>query len=249
MNVFLGLYRDLVAILPEKSDEAESSTSIDPQRQTIVFVSGFGAPQRGLRIIKRRLVRDGYNVVLFSLHWQDVTGGVGDMALSLGREILNLKKVVHSSPVHIVAHSAGGIVARFYIQLLGGSHYCETLTTLATPHHGTWLALLGFFSHLAMVGKYLLQLSPRSRTIRKLNEKPIPTDLMMTSIYSTDDWICNAKTARLPRRYENCSNVKSVVVRGLSHSDFLLSKRGYKVIQTSLRGGGKKGDTVAAVNA
>ncbi|MBI1861991.1 MAG: hypothetical protein HYR96_13835 [Deltaproteobacteria bacterium] len=216
----------------------------------MVFVSGFGAPQRGLHIMKRRLLRDGYNVVLFSLHWQDFSGGIPDMARALGREILSLKKLAPSAPIHLVAHSAGGIVARFYVQVLGGSHYCETLTTLATPHHGTWLALLGFLSHLAVLWRCLIQLSPRSRLLRKLNGAPIPSDMRLVSIYSTDDIVCRSGSTRLPLEYAESPNVASFAIGGLSHSDFVLSKKGYQLIRTVLKSWGKglPNDILAAIN-
>jgi triacylglycerol lipase len=44
--------------------------------------------------------------------------------------------------VHIVAHSLGGLVARYYVQRLDGDERVHTLVTLGTPHGGTRLAHL-----------------------------------------------------------------------------------------------------------
>ncbi|SNQ47937.1 putative secreted lipase [Frankia canadensis] len=44
--------------------------------------------------------------------------------------------------VQIVAHSLGGLVARYYVQRLGGDRRVSMLITLATPHGGTRLAEL-----------------------------------------------------------------------------------------------------------
>jgi pimeloyl-ACP methyl ester carboxylesterase len=44
--------------------------------------------------------------------------------------------------VHIVAHSLGGLVARYYVQRLAGDERVHTLVTLGTPHGGTRLAHL-----------------------------------------------------------------------------------------------------------
>jgi len=44
--------------------------------------------------------------------------------------------------VHIVAHSLGGLIARYYVQRLGGDERVHTLVTLGTPHTGTRLAHL-----------------------------------------------------------------------------------------------------------
>lgn len=42
--------------------------------------------------------------------------------------------------VHLVAHSMGGLDARHLISTLGYHRYVETLTTVATPHHGASIA-------------------------------------------------------------------------------------------------------------
>lgn len=72
--------------------------------------------------------------------------------------------------VHIVAHSLGGLVARYYVQRMGGSDTVHTLVTLATPHRGTRLAQL-----LPKVVPYPLvaQLRPGSELLRELDE-PAP---------------------------------------------------------------------------
>ncbi|WP_232303862.1 alpha/beta fold hydrolase [Pseudofrankia sp. DC12] len=44
--------------------------------------------------------------------------------------------------IHIVAHSLGGLVARYYVQRLAGDDRVHTLVTLGTPHGGTRLAHL-----------------------------------------------------------------------------------------------------------
>jgi triacylglycerol lipase len=45
-----------------------------------------------------------------------------------------------TAEVHVVAHSMGGLISRQYLQHLGGHQRCASLTTLATPHHGTLAA-------------------------------------------------------------------------------------------------------------
>lgn len=42
--------------------------------------------------------------------------------------------------IHLVAHSMGGLDARYLISALGMYAHVATLTTIATPHHGTALA-------------------------------------------------------------------------------------------------------------
>ena len=42
--------------------------------------------------------------------------------------------------VNVVAHSMGGLDARWYVGRLGGHRRVASLTTIATPHHGTYAA-------------------------------------------------------------------------------------------------------------
>jgi len=45
-----------------------------------------------------------------------------------------------NGPLHLIAHSMGGVDARFYISHLNGQRKIASLTTLASPHHGSILA-------------------------------------------------------------------------------------------------------------
>jgi triacylglycerol lipase len=65
------------------------------------------------------------------------TGGVDQCARQLREFILR-----HSprDPVHIIAHSMGGLDARYMISRLGMAEYVLTLTTLGTPHRGSSFA-------------------------------------------------------------------------------------------------------------
>lgn len=51
-----------------------------------------------------------------------------------------LDKVAPKDPVHLIAHSMGGLDARYMINRLGASDRVLTLTTLGTPHRGTSFA-------------------------------------------------------------------------------------------------------------
>jgi triacylglycerol lipase len=65
------------------------------------------------------------------------TGGVAKRALQL-KSMLDRR--VGSEPVHIFAHSMGGLDARYMISRLEMAGRVLTLTTLGTPHRGTAFA-------------------------------------------------------------------------------------------------------------
>ena len=69
--------------------------------------------------------------------WLSATAGVEDRAGQLRGFLLQ-----HSphEPVHLLAHSMGGLDARYMISKLGMADYVLTLTTLGTPHRGTAFA-------------------------------------------------------------------------------------------------------------
>ncbi len=61
---------------------------------------------------------------------------------SIRRQSDSLARQLHDEPhpVHIIAHSMGGLVARDYITRLGGHARVHSLTMLSTPHAGSSLA-------------------------------------------------------------------------------------------------------------
>lgn len=47
-----------------------------------------------------------------------------------------------TNPFDIVAFSMGGLVARYYLQRLGGIHRVHRFIAISAPHLGTWIAFL-----------------------------------------------------------------------------------------------------------
>jgi triacylglycerol lipase len=65
------------------------------------------------------------------------TRGIADRALQL-KEFLD--RTAPEEPVHLIAHSMGGLDARYLISRLGMALRVLSLTTLGTPHRGTTFA-------------------------------------------------------------------------------------------------------------
>jgi triacylglycerol lipase len=64
------------------------------------------------------------------------TSGVRERAAALRDQI----RAWTDEPVNLIAHSMGGLDARYLIGHLGMAERVQTLTTVSTPHHGTALA-------------------------------------------------------------------------------------------------------------
>jgi triacylglycerol lipase len=84
--------------------------------------------------IPEALREAGNRVLVASL---SPTRGIADRARQL-KELLN-RESPHE-PVHLLAHSMGGLDSRYLISQLGMADRVLTLTTLGTPHRGTAFA-------------------------------------------------------------------------------------------------------------
>ncbi len=239
---FRSLLSDLFQVLPGRAlPEWERLEQVDGSKPTIILVSGFAATNRNLSVMRRRLKKDGYSVVILALDWQALSDGVQGlyrMAEKLSSVVLKLRKgpCRGNTQIYLVAHSAGGLVARYYVQQLGGFHYCDGLVTLATPHQGTWLAVMGLFCHLILKARCLLQMLPISPFIKKINHTRLPVGFRMISICSKDDLLCPLKATRINMLAADPGSVESIEIPGVSHGGFLTSKRSYRLLTQVLRG-------------
>lgn len=71
---------------------------------------------------------------------QDGLGTVANNALQLKAEILKVLEKENCDKVNIIAHSKGGLDARYMISRLDMAGHVASLTTLSTPHHGSRLS-------------------------------------------------------------------------------------------------------------
>lgn len=82
-----------------------------------------------------------------------ITGSKGVAQLAEDVKALIEAKLGPSQPFDIVAHSMGGLVARWLVEKLGMSWRVDDLITLGTPHHGAPLA--DVVEELATLGNLL----------------------------------------------------------------------------------------------
>ncbi|ONH59452.1 alpha/beta hydrolase [Frankia sp. CcI49] len=118
----------------------------------------------------------------------------------------------HGHPdVNIVAHSLGGLVARYYVQRLGGDEYVRTLITLASPHNGTRLA-----SRLprAVAYRVLAQLRPGSALLQELAEPAPGLRTRFVAVAGGLDTVVRPDEARLDHPDLHTENV---LVDGVGH--------------------------------
>lgn len=82
-------------------------------------------------------------------------------------QTLDTHPILKDSPVNLIAHSMGGLDARYLITKLGYGDRVRSLTTIATPHRGSFLANALLFPGAGAVFQKLIP------ALRDLNEKAL----------------------------------------------------------------------------
>ena len=106
----------------------------------VVLVHGFGDTGRLFRKLWRYLEARGHLCHAPTLRPQD--GGLGMEDLSVKLALFIRDNVARGAPVALVGFSMGAIVARHYLQALGGAVSTRAFFSIAGPHGGTLNAYL-----------------------------------------------------------------------------------------------------------
>ena len=127
------------------------------QQRTIVLVHGYLANRATMLPVAAYLKLHGLGRVL-SFDYQS-SAGIEASARAL-KEFL--RQHVRGGRVDLVCHSLGGVVARCYLQELGGARRVDRCITLSSPHHGTY----GAYWVASRVGRELRPDSPLLERLR-----------------------------------------------------------------------------------
>jgi pimeloyl-ACP methyl ester carboxylesterase len=159
----------------------------------VVLVHGFADNRSAFTVLRRVLHRQGFSVV-YSLNYglmTTLTGDVRSAARILGREVEQICAATNATQVQVVGHSLGGLVARYYIQRLGGDTRVHTLVTLGTPHQGTMAAYL-------LPTPVLRQLRPNSDLMIELAAPAPGCRTRFVAVWSQlDGWVLPQRNATL----------------------------------------------------
>jgi len=220
-----------------KGNRVERLTDFATCSRPVLLLYGFGATRRVFSILERRLRKDGFCVFSFNL------GGIFDTfnthcieekAQLVHDKVERLCQRFNLSKISIIGHSKGGLIGRYYIKKLGGSHRVKSLITLGAPHSGNPWALVGLFSPLALFSRSLWQMYPMSPFIRSLKRGAWPKHVRFVSLYSKEDRICFYKSAMLDIPEGASQYMKNVELPGLNHSDYIIRKSAYIIIKKEL---------------
>lgn len=107
----------------------------------ILLVHGLIDNRSIFTVLRRALLRRGFGRVI-SLNYSPFTQDVRTVAGRLAALVEKTCEETGYEKVHVIGHSLGGVVARYYVQRLGGDARVHTLCTLGSPHAGTHAARL-----------------------------------------------------------------------------------------------------------
>ncbi len=185
------------------------------EQRTVVFIPGYLSNRS----------------IFFPLLAYLKTGGVKqvltfDYRSSLGieqgaRELKEyLRKHVRGGKVDLVCHSIGGLLARVYLQELGGARRVDRCITLGTPHGGTYNA----YWVTSRIGR---ELRPDSSLLKRLERsRSGAKSVQFTSIVGGSDIIV------IPRVFS--ANEETVVIPDLGHVGMLFSAATFREISERL---------------
>jgi pimeloyl-ACP methyl ester carboxylesterase len=107
----------------------------------ILLVHGLVDNRSVFTLLRRRLRRRGFGRVV-SMNYSPLTDDVRTAATLLAERVEELCDQSGHERIHVIGHSLGGLIARYYVQCLGGHSRVHTLVTLGSPHGGTVAAHL-----------------------------------------------------------------------------------------------------------
>jgi triacylglycerol lipase len=143
------LHRDVSATYPVCAGSGES---------VVVHLHGLFATAGVLRPMRRSIEREA------GAHTASFTYAPGPGVASVARRLAELvERLPDGVRIHLVGHSMGGIVARWFVQELGGDPRVVQTISVASPFGGTRHARL-------LPGPAGRDISPGSHVLRRLEE-------------------------------------------------------------------------------
>lgn len=189
-DAFLAKYADELVV-----DELEPGPTPLEQPRVVLLITGVTIPAAWFEPTKARLVRDGFIPVVYEPP-ELLSGDLFENAELLGDVIDQLRAQYDQDTIDILAECTGGLIARHYVQSLGGEEKVSRLVTFISPQHGLPKAPLAE----GIVGwPALHDLTPGSEFLAAVNDAPLPEHVPITSIYTcTDEYIQPYETSIIP---------------------------------------------------
>jgi pimeloyl-ACP methyl ester carboxylesterase len=202
----------------------------------ILLVHGFIDNRSIFTLLRRGLTRRGFGSV-YAMNYSSLTADVRTAAAQLGEEIEAIVADTGYEKIHVVGHSLGGLIARYYVTRLGGDEHVHTLVTLGTPHQGS-------YSAYALPSRLGAQMRPGSGLMRELQEPARGCTTRFISYWSDTDVVI-VPQGNGALRHPDLS-VRNIRLHGVGHTSLPIIGDVVHGISTALAELDQEGDTVTA---
>ncbi len=228
-----------LGILREKRKEAVQKLTLDhlgPKQRgllvsdieaagtPIILIHGVVDNRSVFAVLRRALRRRGFGRTA-TVNYSPLSDDIRTVAKRLADAI---EEIVHETGyerVHVVGHSMGGLIGRYYVQRMGGDARVHTLVTLGSPHAGTRPA--SWVPH-----PIARQMRPESDVLAELNQPVGRCRTRFISVWSDLDLMISPK--RSARMTHQDLNIRNVFVPGVGHMSLPVDGRVVHEICTTL---------------
>jgi Lipase (class 2) len=190
----------------------------------IILIHGVIDNRSIFTLLRRSLRGRGFGR-LYALNYSPFTDDITDVAARLRTLIEEVCEQTGYERVHIIGHSMGGLIARYYVQRLGGDAHVHTVCTLGTPHCGTIPAQF-------VPWPVIRQMRSTSEIMTELAEPAPGCRTRFVAIWSDlDQLVLPQRNARIQHPDLRARNV---LIRGIGHMSLPVDRRVVHEISTAL---------------
>jgi triacylglycerol lipase len=192
--------------------------------EPVMLVHGVIDNRSIFALLARSLRRAGIEAV-HTMNYSLLTNDVRAAAARLAAAVEELCAATGQPRVRLVGHSLGGLIARYYVQRMGGDARVSTLVTLGTPHLGTQLARL-------LPLRLTRQLRPGSELLTELAGPAAGCRTRMVAIYSRhDEVVIPGHHARLDHPDLAAENIE---INAVGHQSMVIDARVLRAVAGAL---------------
>jgi pimeloyl-ACP methyl ester carboxylesterase len=202
----------------------------------ILLVHGLVDNRSVFTLLRRALRRRGFGRV-WAVNYHVLTQDVRAAAARLAETVERVCAETGYERIHVVGHSLGGVIARYYVQRLGGDERVHTLVTLGSPHAGTRTARL-------LPGGICRQLGPDSDVVAELREPAPGCRTRFVAFYSDIDALMSPQ--QCARVDHPDLRARNLLVRGVGHTSLPIDGRVTREIAATLAQLDPGGATIAS---
>jgi triacylglycerol lipase len=152
---------------------------------TVLLVPGYGGSQAALTRLGERLAATGRSARVVTLPGD----GTGDLLAQADTLDAAVRTALDGGApsVDVIGYSAGGVVARLWVDRHDGAAVARRVVTLGSPLHGARIAAVGAAFAPDACPQACRQLAPGSDVLDEIDDTPLPAGLPWLSIWTEND--------------------------------------------------------------